>query len=74
MKEEIRFYKKNMFMFGKLRIEHFGNDECIKIDQKLHKTSSNENILGKTTFKSIQKMEARWLPNTGCYCHISWFT
>ena len=47
---EIRnpFYKKNMFRSGKLRIEHFGNDEFI--NEKLHKTSSNENILGKTTF------------------------
>jgi len=28
---------------GKLRIEHFGNDEFIN-DEKLHETSSNENI------------------------------
>ena len=42
---------KNMFLFGKLIIEHFGNDEFIKIKSFTRLVAAMKiSAIGKTTF------------------------
>ena len=51
-------------MSGKLRIEHFGN--FMRVDKKLHKTISNENIsYRKDYFLRVFRNWKQDLPNTG---------